>query len=143
MENFIFSQKLCYKMAEAAQKVQEELGVSICMSISDKHGNLRYFYRFGEAIVPSIDISQKKAYTAAVLGQSTRAFGKIAQVNGEAFGINITHPKLVIFGGGFPLKVKGETVGGLGISGGSVAEDEAVAQKTLEAFYQETGQTHG
>ena len=140
MNDFEFTLDLCCKMAEAAEKAQKEKGVSICLAIADRHGSLRYFYRFGDAILPSIDISQKKAYTAAVLGQTTREFGKIAQCGQEAFGINITHPQLVIFGGGFPLQVNGKTVGGLGISGGSVDEDEAVAAQALEAFKKATAQ---
>ena len=138
MKDFEFSLDLCRKMAEAAEQAQKESGVSICLAIADRHGTLRYFYRYGDAILPSVDISQKKAYTAAVLGQSTREFGKIAQAGASAFGINVTHPQLVIFGGGFPLQIEGKTVGGLGISGGSVEEDEAVAAAALAAFEKET-----
>ncbi|MCL1918009.1 MAG: heme-binding protein [Peptococcaceae bacterium] len=134
MCDFELTMELCHQMTEAAAKAQKDLGVCISMAIADPHGALRYFCRFGDAILPSVEISQNKAYTAAVLGQSTREFGKIAQAGGEAFGINVTFPKLVIFGGGFPLKVDGKTVGGLGISGGSVEEDEAVAARVLEVF---------
>ena len=138
MSDFEFTMDLCHKLAVAAEQAQKELGVRITMSIADKYGALRYCFRFGDAILPSLEISQNKAYTAAVLGQSTGEFGKIAQAGASAFGINVTFPKLVIFGGGFPLKLAGETVGGLGISGGSVDEDEAVAEKVLEAFRQLT-----
>jgi len=75
------------------------------------------------------------------LRQPTKEFGKIAQVDGDAFGINITHPKLVIFGGGFPLNVDGITVGGLGISGGSVEEVEKIAAAALNIFADLTKQT--
>lgn len=131
---------LCNKMALAAEKAQKESGVSISIAIADRNGILRYYYRFGDAILPSVEIAQNKAYTAAVLGQTTREFGKIAQAGCEAFGINTTHPRLVIFGGGFPLKIDGVTIGGLGISGGSVEEDETVAAAALEAFSRATGQ---
>lgn len=131
---------LCNKMAQAAKKAQQDSGVAISISIADSNGILRYYYRFGDAILPSVEISQNKAYTAAVLRKSTREFGKIAQVGGDAFGINMTHPKLVIFGGGFPLEIDGRTVGGLGISGGSVKEDEVVAAAALKAFNEATGQ---
>ncbi|MCL1851765.1 MAG: heme-binding protein [Peptococcaceae bacterium] len=134
MRDFEFTMDMCHKLAAAAEQAQKELGVSITMSVADRYGALRYCFRFGDAILPSLEISQNKAYTAAVLGQSTGEFGKIAQAGAEAFGINVTFPKLVIFGGGFPLRVAGETVGGLGISGGSVAEDEAVAERVLEVF---------
>ena len=136
MLHFEFSPELCRHISEAADKARKESGVDISLAIADRSGYLRYFIRFGDAIIPSIEISHNKAYTAAVLGQSTRDFGKIAQPDGPAFGINVTHPKLVIFGGGFPLQIDGEVVGGLGVSGGSVEEDEAVAASALEAFRQ-------
>jgi len=134
MSEFDFSLHLCHAMAEAAALAQRELGVSITMAIADRNGVLRYCYRFGDAILPSVEISQSKAYTSAVLGLTTREFGRIAQPGGDAYGINVTFPKFAIFGGGVPLQVDGKTVGGLGISGGSVQEDEIVAARVLEAF---------
>jgi uncharacterized protein GlcG (DUF336 family) len=134
MADFVLTEEISEALAQAAKKKSRTLGVGVTLSICDENGNLRLLQRFGDAILPSLEISPKKAYTAAVLRQSTAEFGKIAQVGGSAFGINITNDKLVIFGGGFPLQVKGKTVGGIGVSGGSVAEDEEVAQAVLKAF---------
>ncbi|MDR1278531.1 MAG: heme-binding protein [Treponema sp.] len=134
MADFVLTEEICEALAQAAKKKSRTLGVGVSLSICDENGNLRLLQRFGDAILPSLEISPKKAYTAAVLRQSTAEFGKIAQVGGSAFGINVTNDKLVIFGGGFPLQVKGKTVGGIGVSGGSVAEDEEVAQAVLKAF---------
>jgi uncharacterized protein GlcG (DUF336 family) len=134
MADFVLTEEICEALAQAAKKKSRNLGVGVTLSICDENGNLRLLQRFGDAILPSLEISPKKAYTAAVLRQSTAEFGKIAQVGGSAFGINVTNDKLVIFGGGFPLLVKGKTVGGIGVSGGSVAEDEEVAQAALDAF---------
>jgi uncharacterized protein GlcG (DUF336 family) len=134
MADFVLTEEICEALAQAAKKKSRALGVGVTLSICDENGNLRLLQRFGDAILPSLEISPKKAYTAAVLRQSTAEFGKIAQVGGSAFGINVTNDKLVIFGGGFPLQVNGRTVGGIGVSGGSVAEDEETAQAALEAF---------
>jgi uncharacterized protein GlcG (DUF336 family) len=134
MGDFTVTEEICEALAQAAKKKSRSLGVGVTFSVSDENGNLRLLQRFGDAILPSLEISPKKAYTAAVLRQSTAEFGKIAQVGGSAFGINVTNDKLVIFGGGFPLLVQGKTVGGIGVSGGSVEEDEAVAQAVLAAF---------
>ena len=134
MKGFDLTLELCGKMAKAAEDAQREIGADISLAIADRNGNLKCFFRYGDAILPSVEIAQHKAYTASVLRQSTGEFGKIAQVGGAAFGINVVSPKLVIFGGGFPLQVDGETVGGIGISGGSVEEDELIAAKVLEAF---------
>jgi uncharacterized protein GlcG (DUF336 family) len=134
MGRFEFTEELCEALAQTGKEKSREIGVGVTLTIADECGNVRLVQRFGDAILPSIEISQKKAYTAAVLRQSTAEFGKIAQVGESAFGINVTNDKLVIFGGGFPLKVEGKTVGGLGISGGSVAEDETVCDAVLEKF---------
>jgi uncharacterized protein GlcG (DUF336 family) len=134
MADSFLTEEICEALAQAAKKKSRALGVGVTLSICDENGNLRLLQRFGDAILPSLEISPKKAYTAAVLRQSTAEFGKIAQVGGSAFGINITNDKLVIFGGGFPLQVQGKTAGGIGVSGGSVAEDEEIAQAVLEAF---------
>jgi uncharacterized protein GlcG (DUF336 family) len=138
MKNFELNEEICESLAQAAKKKSREIGVGVTLAISDENGNLRFLHRFGDAILPSIEISQKKAYTAAVLRQSTAEFGKIAQVGESAFGINVTNDKLVIFGGGFPLKIKNKTLGGIGVSGGSVSEDETVAHTVLEVFAQLT-----
>jgi uncharacterized protein GlcG (DUF336 family) len=134
MADFVLTEEICEALAQAAKKKSRALGVGVTLSICDENGNLRLLQRFGDAILPSLEISPKKAYTAAVLRQSTAEFGKIAQVGGSAFGINVTNDKLVIFGGGFPLWVQGKTAGGIGVSGGSVAEDEEVARAVLKAF---------
>ena len=138
MKDFEFSLTLCQKMAQAAEKAAQEQGADVCIAICDRHGNMRYFYRFGDAFVISIKIAEGKAYTSAVVGQPSGDFGKIAQVGAPAFGININCPNLVIFGGGFPLVLNGKTVGGIGVSGGSVEQDEAIAHKMLEVFNKES-----
>lgn len=134
MNKFFLTEETCEAMAQTAKIKSRELGIGVTLSISDENGNLRYLQRFGNAILPSLEISPKKAYTAAVLRLSTSEFGQIAQVGGNAFGINIADPRLVIFGGGFPLQIDGVTVGGIGISGGSVEEDEKIAKEILKTF---------
>ena len=132
--SFFLTEEICEELAGAAKQKSRELGVDVTLSISDENGNLKLLEKFGNAILPSIEISQNKAYTAAVLRQPTAEFGQIAQVGASAFGINMTNSRLIIFGGGFPLKVGEKTVGGIGVSGGSVEEDEAIAHAVLETF---------
>ncbi|MDR1536629.1 MAG: heme-binding protein [Clostridiales bacterium] len=134
MGGFALTEEVCEALSQTAKAKSREIGVGVTLSISDENGNLRLLQRFGDAILPSIEISQNKAYTAAVLRQPTSEFGRIAQVGESAFGINVTNSRLVIFGGGFPLKADGRVVGGIGVSGGSVAEDEEVASAVLKAF---------
>ncbi|MDR0382284.1 MAG: heme-binding protein [Oscillospiraceae bacterium] len=134
MSTFVLTEEICETLAQTAKDASRSLGVGVTLSVVDENGNLRLLQRFGDAILPSIEISQNKAYTAAVLRQPTAEFGQIAQVGASAFGINVTNNRLVIFGGGFPLQTGGRTVGGIGVSGGSVQEDETVAHAVLRAF---------
>ncbi len=41
--------------------------------------------------------------------------------------------RLVVFGGGYPIKVGGAVVGGIGVSGGHYSQDMEVAQAGLSA----------
>ena len=43
-------------------------------------------------------------------------------------------PRLVVFGGGYPIKVDGQVVGGIGVSGGHYSEDQQVAETALKAL---------
>jgi len=140
MKGFEFSLDTCLKMAKAAEEAQKEIGVSITMAIADDCGNLKYFFRFGDAMLPSIELSQSKAYSSAVMSMSTSELGIIARYDGPAFGINVTCPKLVLFGGGVPLQVDGKTVGGIGISGATADEDEVIAKQVAEVFRKASGQ---
>jgi uncharacterized protein GlcG (DUF336 family) len=67
---------------------------------------------------------------------STNDFGKIAQPGQSAYGINVTVPNLVIFGGGLPLTKDGLAVGGIGVSGASAEEDEEIAHAASRIFEQ-------
>ena len=77
----------------------------------------------------SMKIAQKKAKTARYFNMSTRDLGKASQPGGELYGIEVTNDGLVIFPGGVLLVDKnGVIVGSVGVSGGSVDEDESVAK---------------
>ena len=43
-------------------------------------------------------------------------------------------PRLVVFGGGLPLRVNGELIGGIGVSGASEEQDEICARAALDAI---------
>ena len=67
---------------------------------------------------------------------STSTLKPLAQPGGSLYGIQFTNGgKIVIFGGGELLKNKeGEIIGGIGVSGGSEAQDTALAAYGKEVF---------
>jgi uncharacterized protein GlcG (DUF336 family) len=133
---YVFPTELIHSMAQAAQEKGKQIGVDVTFAVADATGYLVYLERFGSAILPSIEIAQNKAYTSAVLRMSTYDFGRIAQPGQSAYGINVTVPKLVIFGGGLPLIKDGIAVGGIGVSGASAEEDEEIAAAAVGIFEQ-------
>lgn len=121
-------------MAGALKKAREQ-GVPMNIAIVDAGGQLKAFVRMDGAFLGSIDIAMGKARTARFFNMSTAALGAAAQPGQELFGIEATNGGLVIFGGGELLKDKnGVIVGAIGVSGGSVAEDTAVAKAGVAAF---------
>jgi uncharacterized protein GlcG (DUF336 family) len=60
---------------------------------------------------------------------STDDISHLAQSGQQGFGINTTNDsRVVIFGGGVPIKRGGVVIGAVGASGGSVQQDVEVAE---------------
>jgi uncharacterized protein GlcG (DUF336 family) len=80
----------------------------------------------------SVDIAIKKAWTARAFDTSTDDLSHWAQSGQQGFGLNTTNDsKVVIFGGGIPIKRDGVVIGAVGASGGSVKQDIEVAQAAV------------
>jgi uncharacterized protein GlcG (DUF336 family) len=116
------------RILQAAVVKAEEIKVPMNIAVVDAGGNLKAFYRMNDAFLGSIDISIKKAVTARFFNMPTRALGAASQVGGPLYGIEVSNNGLIIFAGGVPLVDKNNViVGAIGVSGGSVDEDESVA----------------
>ena len=113
---------------QAAVAKARAINVPMNIAVVDAGGNLKAFARMDDAFLGSIDIAERKARTARYFNMSTRDLGKAAQPGQPLYGIEATNDGLVIFGGGvLLLDKKGTIVGSIGVSGGSVEEDESVA----------------
>ena len=133
--------KISYSLARILASIAEGealcLGVPMATAVADAEGGLLYFGRMDGSLPASTEIAIGKAYTAAALRMTTHELGKLAQPGELLYGIQHTYPgKIVVFGGGFPLRLQGEVVGGIGISGGTVEEDMRVAEPVVEALAQ-------
>ncbi|MCJ2164371.1 MULTISPECIES: heme-binding protein [unclassified Pseudodesulfovibrio] len=116
------------KVLAAALKQAETIKVPMNIAIVDAGGNLKAFYRQEDAFIGSIDISIKKAVTARYFNMSTRTLGSVSQVGQSLYGIEVSNDGLILFAGGVPLvDANNVIIGAIGVSGGSVDEDEGVA----------------
>ncbi|ATE59324.1 GlcG/HbpS family heme-binding protein [Thauera sinica] len=119
---------------EAAVRHAGSLGVLINVAVTDVGGNLISFLRMPGAFVQSIDIAIDKAHTAGGFGFPTKQWMSVFGDNeGMKFGFS-ARPRLVVFGGGLPIRVNGELIGGIGVSGASEEQDAECARAALIAI---------
>lgn len=122
------------KAIKAAKKKAEDLGLAMCIAVTDESGDLKAFHRMDGAPKLSVDIASNKAYTSAAFGIPTHVWYDFIK-NDPPLLHGITHtPRLVIFGGGYPIKEEGEMIGAIGISGGHYTQDMECARAALDAI---------
>lgn len=114
-------------IAQGAIQKAEELGIKINVAVTDSSGVLMAFLRMPGAFLHSIDISIDKAYTASSFGFPTSQWMSIIENDPALREGIVQRPRLVIFGGGVPIRVGDDLIGGVGVSGGSAEEDEICA----------------
>jgi uncharacterized protein GlcG (DUF336 family) len=125
------SSELAQKMVDAAVAKAREIGVSENVAILDDGGNLKAFSRMDGAPIPTIEIAQNKAYTA-LFGVSSQDFFNFIQGDPSLLAGIPTLARIAAWGGGFPIKVDGEIVGAIGLSGApTVQNDVDCAQAAL------------
>ena len=120
------------RIIEAAEHKANEIGQPMVIAVVDESGVLKALLRMDRAPLLSVQVAQDKAYTAAGFGLSTDQWHDFIKNDpplaaGAPNGID----RLVIFGGGYPIKVADRIIGGLGVSGGHYAQDMEVARAGL------------
>src|SRR5271165_1557922 len=122
------------KAVAAAAGKAAELGLKMCIAIADEAGDLKAFVRMDGAPKLSIQISQDKAFTAAAFSMATHSWFDFIK-NDPPLLHGITHtPRLIVFGGGFPIVIMGEVIGAIGVSGGHYTQDMECARAALAAI---------
>src|SRR5882724_6952540 len=115
--------ELAQKMVDEAVAKAREIGVSENVAILDDGGNLKAFGRMDGAPIPTIEIAQNKAYTA-LLGVSTQDFFNFIKSDPSLLAGIPTLARMAAWGGGFPIKVNGEVVGAIGVSGAPMEQND-------------------
>lgn len=119
-----------YVLAAAAQAAAER-ALKVSIAVADQAGNLICFQRLDQAGIPSIEAAIRKARTAAQLGAPTKMFED--HLNGGKPSL-LTFEFVSASQGGIPLVVDNVVIGGIGCSGASGDEDEAVAKAGAAAL---------
>ena len=90
--------------------------------------------------VSSISIAIDKAATGAIARHGTHVYNQLCVPGSPTFGIHITNGwHFSIIGGGLPVFVDGEIVGGVGVSSGTAEQDRIRAEAAIQHFYGVSG----
>ncbi|BFT74021.1 GlcG/HbpS family heme-binding protein [Paenibacillus sp. P36] len=122
-------------LLEVAEQKARQMGLNSDIAIVDEGANLIAFHRMDGARIAGIEISQGKAWTSVAMQMPTANLAQSALPGSPSFGINTTnHGRVTILGGGIPLIHYDKVIGGIGVSGGTSAQDIEVATAAVNAF---------
>ncbi|TIS86078.1 MAG: heme-binding protein [Mesorhizobium sp.] len=117
------------QMIDRSIAAARALNVVCSVAVVDSSGHLLSFVRQEGAMAGSVELAIDKAFTAHIFNNRTDALNALAQPGAELYGIQHSHGgRVVVFGGGIPIRFEGRTIGAIGVSGGTVAEDIAIAE---------------
>ena len=112
----------------AAIEKATELNLNMNIAVIDRGGNLNAFVRMDHAWLGSRDIAIEKAQTANNFDMNSGDLGKLSQPGKPLYGIELSNGGLISFPGGVLLKDADGIIGAIGVSGGTVKQDEQVAE---------------
>ena len=120
----------------ACKAEADAVGQPMNIAVVDDGGHLVAFASMDGTKLIGIDIAQKKALTAVYFQTDTQDLAPLVQPGAPLFGIeSTTGGRLVVFGGGVLLRTAaGEVAGGVGVSAGTVDEDQQVAAAGAASF---------
>ncbi len=123
------------RVIDAAVAKAEEIGQPQDIAVVDAGGNLKAHVRMDTANIGSIHIAINKAYTSVAFQTQTKDLTEATRPTGDLYGLNDAHGgRLVVFPGGIPLVRDGHVIGAVGVSTGSIEQDQAVAEAGAAAL---------
>jgi uncharacterized protein GlcG (DUF336 family) len=126
---------------EAARRLVREVvgaaaaeSVALTVAVVDGSGTLIAFERMDRAPRFSAQLAVAKARTAATFGNPTSQL-EAAFHDRAVFANTFASQGAWYFGrGGFPVRVDGELVGGIGVSGETAEREEELARRAAASF---------
>lgn len=123
------------KAMQASLDACKKDGYRVSVSVVDRAGVLRAMARADGAGPHTVDSSRKKAYTAASLRRPTTELAELINKVPTLQALREMNNEVLLLGGGLPIEIDGEVVGGIGVGGAPGAHlDDACAQAGLAAI---------
>jgi len=121
-------------MIDDVLKQVARLKKEVAVAVSGPEGELIAFIRMDGASPAASRIAINKAYTAAVDRKDTRLMGEFMTDKNRPQSY-WGDEKITGFGGGVTIRQEGAVVGGIGVSGLSEEDDEAIANAAIKAVF--------
>jgi len=122
-------------LIDGARAKAGEIGIPMCIAIVDESGQLVAFERMDGGKITSAIIAQDKAFTAAGARKATHEYNAACVPGSLVFGIHTAiGGRICVVGGGLPVTVDGDVVGGIGLSSGTPQQDMECAQAGIDHF---------
>ncbi len=132
---FVINLAVAAQMTDAAVTCAAGLGAAVSAAVVDAGGHLVHFQRMDRAEIAGPTLAVDKAFTAVAHRIDTAELTKLAAPGGELAGLHANGGgRYVVFGGGLPCWSGDVVAGGLGVSGGSAAQDIACARAAHAVF---------
>lgn len=123
-------------LIEGAAAKAIEIGVPMCIAVTDESGNLVAFQRMDGGKVSSVTVAQNKAFTASAGRKATHEYNEACVPGNLLFGIHTSFDgRFSVVGGGLPIIIDGEVVGGIGLSSGTPQQDRSCAQAGIDHLH--------
>jgi uncharacterized protein GlcG (DUF336 family) len=117
-------------IAEATIAECKSKGFNTSAAVVDRAGQVLVILRDEGASAQTVEMSRRKAYTARMYRTSTLEFQKRTAADPTLLPQRDVSDILAL-GGGLPILVGNEVIGGVGSSGSSQTQDDACAQAGL------------
>jgi uncharacterized protein GlcG (DUF336 family) len=113
-------------IAEATLAECKSKGFNTAAAVVDRAGQVLVLLRDEKATAQTIEMARRKAYTARMFRMSTLEFQK--RTADPALAAQRDVSEILALGGGVPIQVGTETIGGVASSGSSQETDDACAR---------------
>src|SRR5580698_1480272 len=116
-------------LAERVEAEATRAKVPVAVSVIDIHGNLVLQHRMNGVPLFSLELSERKAYTSALIRIRTADLVPLVQPGQSLFPLlAVSGGRYSAMGGGVPLTQDGEVFAGIGVSGGTTEQDIAIVE---------------
>jgi uncharacterized protein GlcG (DUF336 family) len=121
------------KIADRVEDESVKQNLPVAVTVIDIHGNIVLTHRMTGAPAFSLDLSERKAYTSALVGMRTADLVPLVQPGAELYPLlAVSGGRYSAIGGGVPLTNDGQVIAGVGVSGGTTEEDIAIVEAAMD-----------